>query len=174
MQALSEWVRQLVVLVFVVSAAGLLLPTDTMRPYVRFVLGLVILSALMTSVFDLASFELNWDEILNAGNLSQSGSAPAEHGQRLAAAALRRLNADDEQRTRRRMAEIAETVLGTSVAEVMWTTDAGGAVRSVTVVPGASSDIDAGRAARIIGDLLGLEADTVTIASAEGGSEGNR
>src|SRR5690625_4921899 len=112
MAALTEWVRQLVVLVFVVSAAQLLLPTDDMRPYVRFVLGLIIVGALLSSVLDFNEFDFDFGELLPTVAPGPTETGVVEQGHGLTAAALARLEHIEEVRLEQRAEQLATTILG--------------------------------------------------------------
>lgn len=169
MPALTEWVRQLVVLVFVVSAAQLLLPTDNMRPYVRFVLGLVIVAALLTSMFELTTFDFDFEALFVTGYASDFGNGPADKGQALTAAALGRLQQYDVERTHRHVERIAATVLGSTPEHVVVDVDAGDGSRSIVVVRRDESGIGDEEAARLLGELLGIPPEHVIITSNQGG-----
>src|SRR5690625_4291320 len=126
MGTLTEWVRQLVVLVFVVSAAQLLLPTDNMRPYVRFVLGLVIVGALLSSILELRTFDFDLDLMAPAAGPVQEDGSVVQRGQALTEAALARLASYEHARWQQRAEQAAAAVLSRPPRRVMVETESGG------------------------------------------------
>lgn len=58
--ALGEWLRQLVVIVLLAVFTDLLLPTKTMQKYVRVVLGLTIIAAMLQPVVPF--FQKDWTQ----------------------------------------------------------------------------------------------------------------
>ncbi|WDL97022.1 stage III sporulation protein AF [Alicyclobacillus sp. ALC3] len=83
MTALGEWLKQLVIIVLLAAFADLLLPTRSMEKYVRMVMGLAIVAAMLQPIVPLLS--RNWsgqaaataaDELLpNNATSSASGSS---------------------------------------------------------------------------------------------------
>lgn len=77
--ALGSWLKEVVVVLMLATLVDLLLPGQTMRPYVRTVLGLVVLFTLVSPLFRL--FSSGWDERMLFGQPKMQAiagtSAPA-------------------------------------------------------------------------------------------------
>lgn len=169
MATLTEWIRQLVLIVFVVSVAQLLLPADGMRPYVRFVLGLVIVSALLSSVLDLASFRFEWPDLFPTATESVSESVWRQRGEQLVTAAAEAVRRDGGGGGRI-AEETAAFVLGPSFRRAEAEVDGDGAIRRVTVWVQKPLVTDEAEAARLLGGLLGLPPERIAFAEdGEGG-----
>lgn len=83
MSFLVEWLHALVSLILLLALAELILPEGAMRPYVRVVLGVVLVIAILRPVVQLGAFQ--WR--LPALSLPAAGSdAAVAEGQRLAGA----------------------------------------------------------------------------------------
>ena len=85
MTALGEWLKQLVIIVLLAAFADLLLPTRAMEKYVRMVMGLAIVAAMLQPIVPLLS--RNWsgqaaataaDELLP--NNAKSGASGSSTG----------------------------------------------------------------------------------------------
>lgn len=185
MNSLSEWVRNLVVLVFVISAAQLLVPTNNMRPYVRFVLGLVIISVLLTSIFELSAADFRFDLVLFPDGASESGLPYIEQGQALATQARDRLLENGNERIVSQVTSVTTMALGFEPEHVTVRLNPEGTIRLIEIVlpysVSADADTMAGgngwssgpgpqdvtgsahaqRAARIIAGFVGVEPSVV-------------
>lgn len=84
MNGLGEWLKQLVIIVLLAAFADLLLPTRSMQKYVRMVMGLAIIAAMLQPIVPLLS--RNWsdqaastaaNELLPSGGTSAEGAAQA-------------------------------------------------------------------------------------------------
>lgn len=168
MAMLTEWVRQLVVLVFVVSAAQLLLPTDDMRPYVRFVLGLIIVGSLLSSALDFTEFDFDFRELLSLTAAPTMETELIERGHGLTAAALVRIEGYEGVRERQRAEQLAAVVLGEAPRHVTIAGGNDGSMGKVTVVRGAMTDVGDAEASRMLARLLGLEPHQVEVVGEEG------
>lgn len=157
MAGLTEWIRQLVLLVFVVSAAQLLLPADGMRPYVRFVLGLVIVSALLSSVLDLTSFRMDLEGLIATPAPPVSETTWRERGDELVAAAAEKVAQQGRRSLQRHVEETAALVAGPSFRRTEMVTGDDGSIRSLTVWLASSLAVDDAEGARVLGGLLGVE-----------------
>lgn len=84
MEWLSDWLRQVILIILLAAFVDLLLPNQAMQRYVKTVVSLFILMTLMTPVFEL--FQRGWDadRLLAEAERIQSGSglatAPAGTG----------------------------------------------------------------------------------------------
>lgn len=179
MLGLGDWVRNLVVLVFVISAAQLLLPANSMRPYVRFVLGLVVLSALMASVFRLSVDEIGLERILFPGGEEHSAAPYIERGRAIAASVQGSLVEQDASRVESQVTSVATIVLGFEPEQVLVVRREGGQIERIAIFapsdpdPASARDggpagarlspTDAGRAARTVAGLLGLDTSQIEI-----------
>jgi len=81
MIAFGDWLKQLVMIVLLAVFSDLLLPTKAMQKYVRVVLGLTIIAAMMQPIVPF--FKKNWaDEMTNAAiaefDAGQVGSGQGE------------------------------------------------------------------------------------------------
>lgn len=177
--------RNLVVLVFVISAAQLLLPTNNMRPYVRFVLGLVIISVLLTSIFELTAADFRFDLMLFPEGASESALPYIEQGQALATQARARLLEDGNERIVSQVTSVATMALGFEPDHVTVRVNPEGTIQLITIVlpdsvaahadtmaggngwPGGpdpengTGAADAQRAARIIAGFVGVDPSVV-------------
>lgn len=179
MNALSDWVRNVVVLVFVISAAQLLLPSDNMRPYVRFILGLVVISFLLTSIFQLSTADIGLEHILFPDSVSDGTTSLIQRGKAIAARAQNVVMEANNERVTSQVTSVASLVLGFEPEQVIISRGEGGTVsRVVIIVPegiewsnfqdGQANGYDVGprqeqaaRAARTVAGLLGLEPEQV-------------
>ncbi len=156
MQWLSDWVYDLVVIVFFVSVAYMLLPENNLRPYARLVMGLVVIAALLTPIFDIMQWEPGalsmWEGVERT-----STEQLIAHGRYVAVEAQDRLTEDGRQRSVDHVASVVELVLGVVPrdVDVRWAAD--GSIEGITVtVEGAVGSGEAERAARLIAGLLGV------------------
>ncbi len=129
MKWLSAWVRDLVVVVFFVSATYMLLPENNLRQYARLAAGLVVIAALLTPVLTL----MRWDPTDAAWPGAGPGGPTEEliaRGGFLADQALRRLTEDGQRRATEHVRSVVEMALGATPhgVEVQW--GPGGRIRA--------------------------------------------
>ncbi|MFS8524271.1 MAG: stage III sporulation protein AF [Limnochordales bacterium] len=168
---LAGWVRDLVVVVFFVSAAFMLLPENRLRDYVRFMAGLVVIGALLAPALQL----LRWDpgDADWFGGFPQGAENVAAEGELLARRALERVAEEGRRRAYEHVAGVVELALGAAPEQldVRWRPDGGIEGIDATVGP-ADGPVDADRAVRLIAGYLGLRPEQVRVRAAEHGGQG--
>lgn len=173
MKWLSAWVRDLVVVVFFVSATYMLLPENNLRQYARLAAGLVVIAALLTPVLTL----MRWDPTDAAWPGAGPGGPTEEliaRGGFLADQALRRLTEDGQRRATEHVRSVVEMALGATPhgVEVQW--GPGGRIERISVTSGREAGLppDAEQVARRIAGYFGLERDQVDVGPAGAGEQG--
>lgn len=163
MSWLATWVRDLVIVVFFVSVAYMLLPDNNLRQYTRFVMGLVVIVALLTPVLNLMHLDPTGLDAFGFGE-----SAAAEqlivHGRFIAAEAQHRLTGEGRARSTAHVASVAELALGAAPmrTDVQWLPDGGvGGIVIVAVDNDPLPDVE--RAARLIAGYFGLRREQVDV-----------
>jgi len=189
---LADFVRGLIIVVFFVHVAQLLLPESGVRDYVRFVMGLLVVAAILVPV--LALFNLDYDlqrqlfgsaffgletglglaerEGASLGNGPAAG--PVAEGQALAAAALRRLNEASANRFAQQVASVAALAAGVEPEQVDVSLGSGGEPAAVSaVIRGRRGDgalggardgaLDPERIRRIVAQFFGLPLEQVEV-----------
>lgn len=169
MQTLSEWVRQLVLFAFVAGAVHLLLPTDNMRPYVRFVLGLVLMAVLLGTMLDALPVGMDLDWLLRPGAGELESAAVVERGEAMALAAHRRLVYDDGLQMASRVASLATVVLGVPPVSVDLADGMEGQAVRIVIVRDGPAQLADEEAIPVLARLLGVEAAHITIVDGGGG-----
>lgn len=172
MRWVTEWVRDLVIIVFFVSVAYMLLPENNLRRYARLVLGLVVIVALLTPVMDLMRLDPS-----GFGSLHTEGNGSAEtliaQGQFIAAEAHQRLTGDGRVRSETHIASVVELALGAvpDRVDVRWLDD--GEIGRITVIAADEDrgELDGERAARLIAGYFGLREELVDVRIRPGGDE---
>lgn len=187
---LADAVRGIIIVVFFVHIVQLLLPESAMRGYTRFVLGLLVIAAILSPV--LAVFNLDYDLQRRLFGMGSSGGAasfasvpefdaggvgypggPVAAGQALAAAALRRLNDATENRWAQQVASVAALAGGVEPANVEVHLGTGGEpveIRAIIHVPATgtpeglrTAPLDPERIRRIVAQFFGLSLEQVEV-----------
>lgn len=78
MEWLGEWLRDVVVIILVATFMDLVLPGQSMQRYVRVVIGLFILLALLAPVATLLRLEIRPEQLLGEAPAAQSGASLEE------------------------------------------------------------------------------------------------
>jgi len=189
---LADLVRGLLIVVFFVPGAQLLLPESGVRGYARFVMGLLVVAAILVPI--LALFNLDYDlqrqlfgleffgleaglglagrEGTLAGDDPAAG--PVAQGQALAAAALRRLHEASATRFAQQVASVAALAAGVQPEDVDVSLGSGGEPAAIQAVIrgrtgdgalGAAGDraLDPERIRRIVAQFFGLPLEQVDI-----------
>ncbi len=74
MTALGDWLKQIILIVLLATIADLLLPTKTMQKYVRMVMGLAVVAAMLQPMVPF--FKGDWaDQMANASWLESAGQS---------------------------------------------------------------------------------------------------
>lgn len=75
MTAVGEWLKQIILLVILATLADLLLPTKAMQKYVRVVLGIAVIAAMLQPIVPL--LRRDWaDQVANAALQETTGTQP--------------------------------------------------------------------------------------------------
>lgn len=113
MEFLQQWARGLVALVVLMGLVELLLPPDSLKPYVRMVLGLLVIVALIRPILLELPGLRRWEPVLRTasesgfGQITEAGRSIQERG-RIAAEEVIRENADLEEYIHRRIPESSD------------------------------------------------------------------
>src|SRR5690625_7789828 len=61
MELLMEWVQQIIMIVLVASIIDLLMPSTTMKKYIRLVVGLIFIMIFLKPIFNLFQIDIEHD-----------------------------------------------------------------------------------------------------------------
>src|SRR5690625_2656984 len=71
MDMISQWVAQIIIFLLIAALIDLLIPTNTMKKYIKLVVGIILLLIFLRPVFFLFSIDIENDLESNIDNLFQ-------------------------------------------------------------------------------------------------------
>lgn len=74
MEWMGDWIRQIVLILFIATFIDLLLPNSSLERYVKLVMGLIIIMAILQPILQLILKEDSWNKI--AASFSTAESMP--------------------------------------------------------------------------------------------------
>lgn len=145
MNALGGWLRQLVLIIFLAILADFLLPTKAMQKYVRVVMGLAVIAAMLQPMMPL--FHGDWaNQLANQATSEILGNPPASNGGSAGydISSLKQQLQKEQSKAeitllQQRLKDAVTAACNCDVSQVIVRVDNNGKISSVTVVTAAAT-----------------------------------
>lgn len=174
MEALRTWLRSVVIIIVLASFLEYVLPGDELRRYVRMVVNMLMVLALVGPIVQFIRHPpagAMWPEVV--GVPQEQTAELVSAGQRLSEQAQSLFVKEGAERLSRRVAEVADMVQGVDSAEADVVLDSEGAVTRVNIAIACTGDFEIIRDSicRTVGALIEIPAELVVVSRISGKGE---
>lgn len=174
MEALRNWLRSVVVIIVLASFLEYLLPGDELRRYVRMVVNLLLVLALVGPIVQIIRRPptgLAWPAVV--GPPQEQTAELVSAGQRLSAQAQSLFVKEGAGRLSKRIAEVAAMVQGVASADADVVLDSEGAVTRINITVACTGDFEnvSDTIRKTVGALIEIPVELVTVNRVSGKGE---
>lgn len=174
MEAIRNWLRSVVVIIVLASFLEYLLPGDELRRYVRMVVNLLLVLALVGPIVQIIRRPpagLAWPAVVGAPQEQTAELVSA--GQRLNAQAQSLFAKEGAGRLSKRIAEVAGMVQGVDSASAEVVLDTEGAVTHINIAVACTGDFESisDIIRKTVGALIEIPVEIVTVSRTSGKGE---